>query len=307
MAFLQKGQAAFLLDEYKVERQRVLVGAYLLLISILLIGAFIGRQDEPMNVKDTKLNETQQVGFNSMMVKMTDKTYNEKQNFVEMTFEATGSKDKQILTGDELKITGKTIRGTADLVVIPTINNQWTIIISNLDEKFGAIELTVESLIPNKPGQPVDKTQNKIAVFKATQKHMPKSDSTEQMTPKTVALSAVQKGIKNIDSEISELKKKNDDSEKLIAYNKEQIKKLQSNTKTMTTIEAQNTADTVVDLQNEIASTQDYIKSTKEDIKSKSAEKDKMLKKEVAIKNDNFKFSEVSKTQKMEPKSTSEK
>lgn len=302
MKLLKKGQLEFWLDEYKATRQRWAAVLYVLIISVLLINAFIGRQDEPMNIRDTKLNENQAVGLDGMQVKMTSKNYNEKQNIIEATLEATGSTDKEILTGDEIKITGNTIRGNAKLVVIPTINNQWTVVISDLDPKFGAVQLEVSSQIPAKPGQLNDQKDDKIALFSATQKHFDKTNHDEELTPKSAALKALEKGKKDIEKQLTEFEKQIEESKKLIEYDKEKIKKLQENTKTLTKAEANNTAETIQSLRSEITSTEDFIELTKHDIEVKQDELKKLNDKKLAIESEDFKFSDSTDVQTIEPK-----
>jgi hypothetical protein len=281
---------AFFMEDGTIYRQRVYIILYVLLMSLLLLNAAVGRREEPSNISDTQLKSYQTVGDGSISLALVSKAYNPQKNILELEFKANGNNGLTTLTGNEIEFSGSVVRGKAMINIIPTINNHWTVLVTNLDPKFGALSIKVESNIPRKPTLNSSKFENVKPTFTVTQAHTNTNSNLEVQSIKSVALTAVdsetmkqKKLIKTLENQIS-------DGQKLIAFDQNQIKKLQQNSNTLTSSEAQKATETITNLNQEIELTDETTASAKSKINSKNKIIDQLNDKKNAIKNGSFKF-----------------
>jgi len=280
----------FWMQDGTIWRQRAYVIVYLSLMTILLVGAFIGRREEPVNITDSKLKTYQSVGDGTVNVALISKAYNPSKHMMQLEFSAQGSNGLSTLTGNEVSFSGNVVRGNAAISVIPTINNHWTILVTGLQKDFGALEINAKSNIPVKPSLTNTQNTNSKPKFSITQKHVRVDKKLVKQSIKSVALTAVKNEITKQEKSIKNLKKKISDGKKLIEFDNNQIQKLQQNADTLTNSEANDAADTIQNLNQEIAATNGTIDSSTTKIASKTKTISQLTDKQTAIKNGTFDF-----------------
>ncbi|MDR3241738.1 MAG: hypothetical protein LBT37_06160 [Lactobacillaceae bacterium] len=283
-------EIAFWMEDGTIWRQRAYVIIYVLLMVSLLVGAMIGRREEPVNISDTKLQTYQAVGDGTVNVALVSKSYNPSKHMMQLEFSAQSSNGLTTLTGNEVSFTGNVVRGNAEISVIPTINNHWTILVTGLQKDFGALEIKTKSNIPVKPSLTSTQVTNAKPEFAITQKHVRVDNKLVKQSIKSVALTAVKTEIVKQENSIKNLKKKISDGKKLITFDQNQIQKLQQNADTLTNSEANNAADTIRNLNQEIAATNGTIDTSNSKIASKIKTISQLTDKQTAIKNGSFDF-----------------
>jgi hypothetical protein len=280
----------FFIEDGTIYRQRAYIIGFVIIISGLLFHAATGRQEEPLNVTEAKLNTYQSVGDGTVSLALTSKVYDPQKDMIELEFKATSANGLTTLTGNEVDFTGSVAHGNAELNVIPTINNHWTILVTKLDQKFGALQIKAKSNIPTKPSITNQKVENNKPKFAMIQTHLKTDNHLKNKSVKVVALDAVSDEIDKQELGINSLKDKIKDGNKLIDFDQNQINKLQQNSDTLTNSEAKNAADTITNLNQEIDTTNQTIEVSNNKINSKTKTIARLKKKKVAIKNGSFDF-----------------
>lgn len=295
-----KSEIAFFIEDKTIMRQRFYLISYVVLIVSLLLPAYIGRQQEPMDIGDTKVGTENPVGDNNVSVKLLSAKYNPSKNIVEMNFKASGADEFQTFTGNELKFNGATGNGKAKMTTIPTLNNQWTVRFSNLEQKFGGIEVMAISTAPSDPTQ--SNGDNQKPTFSATQKHLKHDAKLSFSSPRKVALLAVSDEITHQEQSLAKKKQQLKKTKKSIDFKQKQIDTIQATTDIMTQSEKDKAADTVGNLKEEIASSQDFVHEYEADIKSKQTNLEQLRHKEELITSGDYEQSSAIKTVTVGPK-----
>lgn len=298
----EEGKWKFFLEEYTPLRQRIYVGLTILFVASLSIFAFNARQTDPLNMKNTELNTEQPIGRDSMQVKMTKAVYSPKNHTAQFVFKGDGTGNDSALTGNEFKFLGKVVSGKGNLTVIPTINNQWVVLVSNLDTNFGGIQIVAESNIPEKPNINSSNIENQKPVFSTSQKDLKKVINLNASSPKTITLNAVVEEEKSNENSISKTKNKINDTKKLIEYDKSQIYKLQENTDSLTSDEVKKRSNTIENLRNEISTSETSLTELKNKLSHLKDNTKQLKDKKIAIEKGDFKLPKVQETSKVELK-----
>ncbi|WP_419153716.1 hypothetical protein [Weissella viridescens] len=300
-------QIEFFIEDKTIARQRFYLLAYGILMACLLFGAWTGRRTEPIDVSDTKIGTSQPVGDGNTQVKLTDSRYNPAKNLLEMDFQATGTSNSSnsfTFTGKELKFDGHTNHGSAKLESIPTVDNHWTVVISNLDKNFGSVEVRAMSNMPNVGELVTDggESENSKPTFAATQKHIKHDRHLTLYAPDQLALKTVDQQISNAQKSVQKNTEKLKQTEAAIDFKNQQIDDLKENIKQMTSNEADNASDTIGDLREQITTEQDNVTQLKSDIKAKQKNIEQLEDKKQAIQSGSYRVSDETRSTTIKPK-----
>lgn len=309
---LAPGQWQYFLEEKVILRQRIYVFVSIFLIFILMIFAFVERQSDPLSIRPTKLDSPINVGSGtaSYQVQMLSAEYNPNSHVAQFKFSANTASSNSVFTGSELKFSGKTTQGDGEIKVIPTINNQWIVTITDLDKTFGAIQIQVSSNTPtlststasidsSSSSSYTSNVSNQKATFSVVQKSLKRNKDLKNQSAKQVTLDAVASEMKSNNQQISDYKKKIDDANKLINYDNDQINKLQQNTDSITQDEANRRNQTIQNLRLDITSTQNSLNSLNGKL-SDAQQNDAVLKqKKNDVESGKFQFPEIQKASKI--------
>ncbi|WP_419154763.1 hypothetical protein [Weissella minor] len=299
-------QIAFYVEDQTVIRQRIYVGLVVISLLILLVGAWVGRRTEPVNIDNTKIGTAYPVGDGSTQLKLTNSHYNPSKKLLEIDFKAidsTNGASPFTFTGSEIQFKGKTSRGKAKMETIPTLDNQWTIVISDLDKKFGAVEIEAISKIPKSEGEVTGSDdEDRRPTFGTTQKHVKEDGSMTYSEPTEVALAVVDNQIRSDEKSIKAKNNKLDKTQQGINFENQQIDDLKKNLDHMTTNEADNAADTIGDLRDKISANNELIDQVKKEVSDKEKEVQQLHQKKSDIESGSFDVPEATKTQMIKPK-----
>lgn len=303
---LAPGQWQYFLEEKVILRQRIYVFVSIFLIFILMIFAFVERQSDPLSIRPTKLDSPINVGSgtSSYQVQMLTAEYNPNSHVAQFKFSASTASSNSVFTGSELKFSGKTTQGDGEIKVIPTINNQWIVTITDLDKTFGAIQIQVSSNTPTLSTVSIDSSSsssyksnatNQKATFSVVQKSLKRNKSLKDQSAKQVTLDAVSSEMKNNNQQINDYKKKIDDANKLINYDNEQINKLQQNTDSITQDEANRRNQTIQNLRLDITSTQNSLNNLNGKLAESQQTNEVLKQKKNDVESGKFQFPEIQK------------
>ncbi len=299
-------QIAFYVEYQTIIRQRIYVGLVVTSLLILLTGAWFGRRTEPINIANTKIGTAYPVGDGTTQLKLTSSRYNPSKNLLEMDFKATDSTNGAssfTFTGSEIKFKGATSHGNARMETIPTINNQWTIVVSDLDKKFGAVEIETISMMPkNEDSATGSADEDRRPTFGTTQKHVKKDHKMSYSEPAALALSVVDHQIENSKKSIKGKEEKIEETQKAIDFENQQIDDLKKNLEHMTTNEADDAADTIGDLRDKITTNNELIEQTKNHLSNKEKEVKQLQQKKSDIESGTFDVPASTKSQTIKPK-----
>jgi hypothetical protein len=309
---LAPGQWQFFLEDKIILRQRLYAVVTFSLIAFLLIFAIVDRQGEPINIQPTKLNTPISVGGDSsLQVQMTSAQYNPDAHVAVFKFSATGIANDSVLTGDELKFSGKTSQGDGEIKVIPTLNNQWVVIVTDLDKTFGAIQIQANSNMPQKittannassdfssSSDSTTQTSPK-AIFSVIQKKISRNYHLKDQSAKQVTLSSIESEKKQNQQNIKSIQQQISSANQLINFDNQQIQKLQQNTDSITQDEANKRNVTVDNLRNEINSTNRSLTDLNQKLSDANQETSSLNQKKSDVESGKFKFPDIQKATKI--------
>lgn len=247
-------------ENYHTRIQQIFVFTILALIVILFGHAKWVARTEPVNISPTKIGSEQSVGYNGsgMSVKLDSAQYNPKNNLVMLTISAKAD-NSVTLTGNELSIKGSVLSNVqGEYELVPTTNNHWTVLLTNLPKTWGAIQVSLKSELPeimqsgtdtNVPGR-IRLVQSRIKT---------NTNISEQSAVKIIKLAVtdqINQATKSIENKQRQVKA----SQKVIDFNTKQISKLQSDDSLRNASEKKAAAQSVETLQNEIGQQEDSIK-----------------------------------------------
>lgn len=257
----------FWMEDGKVIRQRFLVGAYGLLMMILLIGAFVAARTAPVNIKPTKVGTTGSIGRNSASIKFDSARYNPKNNLIQINISGSDTSGV-ILSGKDISVSGESINGNEKVTMVPTTNNHWTLIVNNLDEHWGGFKLKIKSEIPQAPNTVNNSEQAQTFGININQSNIKNDSSLKKTSYKEVMLNALAKEndryerlIKNDNSDINKL-------QDVIDFDNQKIDEFGNQQGVVTSSDKRKQADSIQKMRDEIATTQTQINEKNNKLKS---------------------------------------
>jgi hypothetical protein len=291
-----KAERAFWWEDTHVIRQRVYVGIYVVFVGFLLIGAWIGNRTAPVTVKDTAIGTTQSLGgMNSIMVRLDKAVYDSKHKTMLVNITGSNSNDV-VMTGAEIKVAGDLVSGSARVATVPTTNNSWTILVRDMPETWGAVEVKI---IPNAPTDPTQKAlsgTSSTAKFNMTQNGVKKVSNLTNLSGTKIAADAVQTQINKLQKSI---KKTQDDVKKtqaVIKYDENQAQKLQTNFDSLTYDEKADVNDSVAKVNQDIDTQKAAIDSLNKKIANKQKKLSQLEDKLASVKSGEFKLPDDTET-----------
>ena len=105
-----------------------------------------------------------------MSIKVDKVQYNPTKRIMSLQL-AGGNSDSLMFTGTEIKVSGNLVDGNARITTIPTTNNHWTVLVTDMPTQWGAVQLKIKPNMPIDPTAASDASTDTSAAFNVTQTH----------------------------------------------------------------------------------------------------------------------------------------
>lgn len=288
------------IKEHSRLRRFSIIGIYLISSLGLLIGYGLlnrqstGNDDTPLNAYQTFSGSSSSQG-----VKLIDRAYSAKQKRMIATFEMQSSTDPATeITSEYLKFKVATVVSQKiKMVVIPTTENKYVVMVDNLNDNFQAIQFTLINNTPQVQTDTTDSNEAKPTVkFVINDKNSINKQNVSSLNPEEFAIKSIDGEIKDRRRKVKVQKDKIHDYQTGIAADTDKIRTKKVNRKYEVPSQQEKTDSDISTLENERDQLKSSIASANRRIGSLNAAQELLKKKQKAIKDGTYKLPKTTKS-----------